>query len=224
MNGSSDPTRMQNSRRKLTRFFSLGFLLILVLGIAGVFYVKTHPVVFNESFFGHAHCIAAAVSTLHVYAKDHEGRFPFHTNGFGDALILLLRSEASPNPSIISGANDDGSIFREAIARGTDVREEFCSRIYVQGLCATNDLGIAILFDARPSPGGDHCHLWRRIVASPTREVAFVDGHRENVRENAWPQFAANQIDLLVQAGFGRSNAEAIYTPTLKPPVKSPSP
>lgn len=224
MNGSAEPSRTRKLRENLARFFLFSLLLVIVLGVAGIAYVKTHPLIFNESFFSHAHCIAAGGLTLLTYAKEHEGRFPFHTNGFGDALVLLLRSTESTNPYFVTGACDDGRLFREALAKGTDVREELCSRVYVQGLWESNDHRIAILFDAHPSPGGDHCHLLRRIVAPPTREVAFVDGSHENIRESAWPQFAANQIDLLVQAGFARSNAEAIYAPTLKPPVKSSSP
>lgn len=224
MNDSADPSRTRKLRENLARFFLFSLLLVIVLGVTGIAYVKTHPLIFNESFFGHAHCIAGGGLTLLTYAKEHEGRFPFHTNGFGDALVLLLRSTESTNPYFVTGANDDGSVFREALANGTDVQEELCSRIYVQGLWETNYHGIAILFDARPSPGGDHCNLLRRIVAPLTREVAFVEGSHENIRESAWPQFASSQIDLLVQAGFARSNAEAIYAPTLKPPVKSSSP
>jgi hypothetical protein len=27
-----------------------------------------------------------------LYARDHHGEYPYHTNGFGDALLLLVRS------------------------------------------------------------------------------------------------------------------------------------
>src|SRR5215510_15404800 len=151
MKGIADPAGTQERRRKLLRLFIAGLMAITLLGVVGFVYVKTHPVVFNESFLGHAHCIAAAGSTLSLYANKHEGRFPFHTNGFGDALILLLRWTGDLNPYFITGANDDGRIFRNALVNGTDVREELCSRIYIQGLAQSNDGRIAILFDKRPS-------------------------------------------------------------------------
>ena len=224
MNGSASPSGIQKPRIMLLRFFGGGLVFAVCLGLAGFFYVKTHPLVFNESFLGHALCIAAAGLTLVTYAKVHEGRFPFHTNGFGDALVSLLRSTGESSTSIITGANDDGGVFRDALANGTHVPQELCSRIYVQGLSETNGARIAILFDKEPSPGGDHCHGLRRIFAPSTREAAFTDGSHETVLETAWPQFAASQIDLLIAAGLTRSNAEAIYAPTLKLAVKSAIP
>ena len=52
-------------------------------------YVRTHPLVFNESFLTHAHCIVGGGLSLESYAEDHQGHFPFSTNGYGAALVML---------------------------------------------------------------------------------------------------------------------------------------
>ena len=71
-------------RRLITLFAALGVITFL-----GFYYVKTHPLVFNESFLEHAHCIVGGGLSLDGYAAEHEGRFPFSTNGYGDALVMV---------------------------------------------------------------------------------------------------------------------------------------
>jgi len=39
----------------------------------------------------HQHCMKIAGMTFLGYARDHGGVFPCHTNGFGDALLLLVK-------------------------------------------------------------------------------------------------------------------------------------
>src|SRR5690349_18510959 len=64
-------------------------LLVLFVSVATVAYIRTHPLVFNESFFEHGHCIKGAGLAISTYAQAHGGRFPFNTNGYGDALLSL---------------------------------------------------------------------------------------------------------------------------------------
>src|SRR4051812_20629819 len=71
-------------KRVVVLFTALGVVVIL-----STYYVRTHPLVFNESFLEHAHCIVGGGLSLEGYAAEHEGRFPFSTNGYGDALVLV---------------------------------------------------------------------------------------------------------------------------------------
>jgi hypothetical protein len=191
------------SKRRLTVLFSATAAVAVLIA----FYVKTHPLVFNESFWGHAHCIKMSGIDLVIYAKEHGGLFPHHTNGYGDALLLLTNSWL---PSL-TGPGYDAGVFERALRTGRDVPESECGRVYVQGLSETNDPDIALLFDKLPTPG-DHRQLLSRIGAPLVREVWTIGGGMQIVRESEWPGYARKQIALLVAAGLPREQAEMYYS------------
>jgi hypothetical protein len=173
-----------------------------------VYYVKSHPLVFNESLWGHAHCMPQAATALLTYARDHGGRFPYHTNGYGDALLLLTPDLAAPY--CLTGPGYGTAAFDEALASGGHVDERRCGRVYVQGLSQTNDGMIAILFDKVAAPP-DHCQFPRRLWHGFGRDVCFVDGYWRSVPVELWAGFAAQQVDMLVEAGFTREQAQRLY-------------
>src|SRR3954465_2163544 len=79
--------------------------------------------VFNV-FHAHEHCIKQAGMAFRTYALDNHGNYPYDTNGFGNALLLLVKGEylgdTNGRYSIgpITGPGDDGTVFREALATG----------------------------------------------------------------------------------------------------------
>lgn len=181
-------------------------LLALVAGLVAF-------VAYRWTFYpAHQHCIKAAGMFFSLYEGDHKGRLPFDTNGFGDALMLLVKSgapgEEQERWSVVTGVGDDGSVFRAALASGAHIPEEKCSHIYVQGLSETNDSNIAILFDRYSTPGGDH---FRRPRGPLIREVCLHDGSMQIVADANWPRFSSNQIELLVQNGIPRATAQHYY-------------
>ena len=129
----------------------------------------------------HRHCIKIAGMDFSEYAKQHGGVFPYNTNGFGDALLLLVRDRPY-DVAFICGPGDDGHVLSNALAHGLHVPEEQCSRVYVQGLSETNDPGICILFDRRSVPGGDHFYG----SGKPVREVCMLDGFMQTVPDARW--------------------------------------
>src|ERR1035441_3809145 len=141
------------------------------------------------------------------YAKQHGGVFPYNTNGFGDALLLLVRDRPY-DVAFICGPGDDGHVLSNALAHGLHVPEDQCSRVYIQGLSETNDPGICILFDRNSCRGGDH---FRSPWGHRVRETCLLDGSREIIRDEAWPEFSRKQVELLVAAGFSRTNALHFY-------------
>jgi len=119
-----------------------------------------------------------------------------------------LATNATYNIRLICGPGDDGHIFGEALTNHTIVPEEKCSRVYIQGLCETNDPQLCILFDRNSCPGGDHFRSpWGRRV----REVCMLDGSMEVIPDEDWLAFSQTQIELLVAAGFSRTNALHFY-------------
>jgi hypothetical protein len=178
-----------------------GLLLLLVLA---VFAINR----FNL-FHAHEHCMKGAGLSLLMYASEHQGRFPYHTNGFGDALILVLR-ESGDKGQTFTAPGDDGALLNERLKSGEDVPEARCTRAYVQGLCETNNPEIALLFDRYPTRGGDH---GRRPWGPKLREVWMLGGDHRIIREGAWPKFREQQIALLVAEGIPRSEAETYYSP-----------
>ena len=166
--------------------------------------------VFN-AFHAHEHCIKQAGLAFKMYSMDNNGKLPYDTNGFGNALLLLVKSghlgDTNGQYSIgpITGPGDDGKLFREAIKTGARIPEEKCSRVYIQGLSETNNPEIAILFDKKPTPGGDH---FRRPWGPLVREVCLLDGSMQVIPDKSWSRFSSSQVELLVQDGIARETAQ----------------
>jgi hypothetical protein len=180
------------------------------LTLGAVIYVRTHPLVFNESFMAHAHCIAGASRDLLGYALDHDGRYPIHPNGYGDALVLI---EGGWDEAL-TGPGYTAAVFDRVRKTGEDAPESEFGRVYVQGLSTKSDSRLAILFDKVPTPGGDHTQHFHRLFAPLCREVLFVKGDHTTIREKDWPTFAKRQVELLIEAGFSREKAEEYYAAT----------
>jgi hypothetical protein len=184
-----------------------------------IYYVKAQPLVFNESFFTHAHCIVGGGMDLIMYAHEHNGRFPYHTNGYGDALLLVNAGW----DAALTGPGYNADVFKRARATGENAPESEFGRVYVQGLTNTNDAKIALLFDKLPTPGGDHCQGLRRIWTPLAREVFMISGGKELIWEKDWPAFAKKQIELLVAAGISRQQAGRYYAEKPEKAVYKPS-
>jgi len=205
---TEETTKLKTHRKRNWLLSLLGGFSLLV--VVGVFYVRSRPLVFNESFFSHAHCIPQASTAFSCYARDNFGRFPTHTNGYGDALLLLVPTYISW--SILTGPGDyDADAGKQWKQSGVNVPESKCGRVYVQGFTETNNPAIAILFDKVPTPGGDHCHGLKRLSALLCRDVLLLSGSRETIPESQWPEFSKKQIELLVKAGYDRTDAEQLY-------------
>ncbi len=199
--------RFTPSRSKIAVVF---FTTVVCMVAIGLVYVRTHPLIFNESFWDHAHCIKAATLGLLNYADQHQGKFPAHPGGYGDALLLL-------DPIYfyaLTGPGYDELPLIKAKQEGQHLTEEECGRVYIQGLTTKLNSGsskIVVLFDKLPTPGGDHCHFLYRLFAPLGREVGYADGHSEFVTEQDWTEFAQGQINLLANEGIQRDEAKRLY-------------
>jgi len=195
-------------RQPRSRLLKLAAMTMVAVGL-GVWYVKSHPLVFNESLWEHAHCMPQAGGAFRTYAVDNGGRFPYHTNGYGDAL-LLMTNEMGNFWGPLTGPGYDAEVFAQAARTGHHISERACGRVYVQGLSETNNPDIAILFDKVAAPP-DHCHFPRRLWWGFVREVCFVDGSWRMVPVAEWSGFARRQVELLVADGFPRAQAQQLY-------------
>jgi hypothetical protein len=198
------------STRGMRRRLIIWSSLILV----PVFVVATYAcmVVFNV-FHAHEHCIKQAGVAFSTYSSEHYGNLPYDTNGFGNALLLLVKDGYLGDTNgqdlyPITGPGDDGSIFRQALKTGARIPEQVCSRIYIQGLSETNSPDLAILWDKRPTRGGDH---FRRPWGPPLREVCLLDGSMQIIHDKDWSAFVSNQVELLVKNGVPRATAHHYY-------------
>jgi hypothetical protein len=183
------------------------------LAVSIAVYVRSNPIIFNESFAGHAHCIKQSGLSLLMWAHDHGGQFPFHTNGYGDALLMMTNYFIVLGP--LTGPGYDTRVFEEALATNGNVPEERCGRVYVQGLWDTNSPEIAVLFDKLASPGV-HRGGFRRLWAPFGREVGYLGGSMQFIRDPEWPAFATEQIKLLEAAGIPKTEAERLYGSIVK--------
>jgi hypothetical protein len=197
---------MKNWSRKRKWLSVLGLLAVLPMIWFGSWFV----IAYFNLFGAHLHCNKGLSLSLRQYADDNNGKFPFHTNGFGDALLLLLKEDYVLNARTLTAPGDDGTRFNEALTNQTDVDESKCSRIYIQGLSETETAKypVALVFDAYPTRGGDH---GRRPWGEPIRDIVWSDGSAGSVHESSWPTFATNQIELLVKLGQDRTEMEKLF-------------
>jgi hypothetical protein len=185
----------------------------LLLGLTGTIYVWSNPLVFNESFWGHAHCIKIALLELEFYAEQHNGQYPTHPLGYGNAL-LLLPEECYYG---LTGPGYYETPFEQAKKHGMPLEEKDCGRVYIQGLNKKLPNTIAILFDKRSTPGGDHCHFLARMFAPLGREVLFVHGNQKFIPDTEWPAFVQTQVALLSAAGIPAAEAQRLYDSVATP-------
>ena len=192
-------------------------IVLPLLAYAGLFLIG----MFNL-FHAHEHCSKGTGLALHLYASDHEGRYPFHTNGFGDAILLVLKENPSEDVRLFTAPGDDGRMFKGCLEKGLDVPEEKCTRIYIQGLSEENAQDdVVMMFDKYPTPGGDH---FRRPWGPLIRDVIMCDGHVQFMPEERWPAFAKEQIERLVKLGFKRPELEKLFNVQSRTATESRSP
>jgi hypothetical protein len=189
---------MRSRKAKFVWGIATGFIgLVVCLGFAWVHHLgKVHQ-----------HCIKITGTGFRMYSDAHGGALPFSTNGFGDALLLLVKEGHLPTVAFICGPGDDGHLLSNAMVRGLHVPEDQCSRVYVQGLSETNDPMLCILFDRRSVRGGDHFYGTGR----PLREACMLDGSMQTIRDEQWPEFSKQQVELLIAAGWTREVALRYY-------------
>ena len=181
----------------------LGFLLLLFFG-------SFFAIGYFNLFHAHEHCIKNSGMSLRIYASEHFGQFPLHTNGFGDAIVTFLKENSPDDARYFAAPGDDGHLLKKCLETGTHMREAQCTRTYVEGLSETNNPEIAMVFDRYPTRGGDH---FRRPWGPLLREVCLADGSMQVIHENNWPEFQRKQIALLVADGFARPEVEKLYKP-----------
>ena len=164
---------------------------VVVLAVMGSLWLSfaLHPRA-HAPQHDHSHCIKVAMGLLQEYAAQH-GHFPYSTNGYGDALLLVTTNKL--DFWFLTAQGYDEKIFEHALEHGTQVSERECGRVYVQGVPSDKQGDIALLFDKRSRKGG------REID-----EALFI-------KDADWPAFAKQQIELLVAAGISRRQAESYY-------------
>ena len=181
-------------------------LLIVLIPLCGFLGLCAFGIFYGLNY-SHQHCIKQIGLFFPIYSSEHFGQLPFSTNGFGDALLILLKEDPTVINSIC-GPDDNGRIFIEALKNNSIVPEEKCSRVYIQGLSESNDPQICILFDRNSCKGGDHS---RSPWGHPLREAWLLGDGMKGIRDEDWPEFSRKQVDLLVAAGFARTNALHFY-------------
>jgi hypothetical protein len=162
---------------------------------------KFRPELF-QSGHDHKHCILQTLLALKQVTSE-TNQFPNHPNGYGDALLLLIPTYVSEGAIfLLNGHGYSDEPLIKAYRSKTDLPEEKCGRVYVQGLNESNDSEIVLLFDKNSYGGG--------------REAGFIGGHVKFIKNDQWPAFAEVQIKLLIQAGIPENTARSYYQETLK--------
>ena len=194
------------TRTKIILFVGVIFLCALVgLGGTWLWYLGKYV---------HQHCIKQTGMAFRIYAGEHNGKLPYSTNGFGNALLLLAGANSTNDYTggfvgCLCGPGDDGHLYLAALTNHSILPEDQCSRVYIQGLNEdTNDPQICVLFDRNSCRGGDHFRSpWGRRV----REACLLDGSMVVIPDEKWSEFSRKQVELLIAAGFSRASALHFY-------------
>jgi len=144
------------------------------------------------------------------YADSHNGIFPYDPDGYGDALLQIDEIY----DYCLTGPGYSPEPFKRARQSGSHLSEAECGRVYIQGLSRSHRLlrgDLVILYDKLPTPGGDHAHIFERFWAPYGREILFMTGGHRFVPQAEWPALAEEQIELLVEYGLTREEAEGYY-------------
>ena len=62
------------------------FAVMLVVPLVLFIYIKANPLVFNESWLEHSHCMAQVYNALRMYSDQNDGSFPYSEKGYADGL------------------------------------------------------------------------------------------------------------------------------------------
>ena len=115
-----------------------------------------------------------------------------------------------------TGPGTDPEALEIAKRTGITPAEGSFGRVYVQGLNLKSNHDLIILFDQRPTPGGDHNPLPYRMWRARGREVLTLLGRLRFIPETEWPALARAQVEMLVKEGIARAEAERLYGLTAK--------
>ena len=66
-------------------------MLKIVAACLALFLAAVYLVEYANVFHAHEHCIKNLGTELMIYSTDNAEKFPYHTNGFGDALVLCVK-------------------------------------------------------------------------------------------------------------------------------------
>lgn len=198
------------TRKRKTLWIVICLLVVAMSGIAVWLRTQMEQRLAHR-LHGHQHCIKIAGSAFRAFASDHSGKYPTHTNGWGDALLLMAKSNYV-DVAFICGPKDDGRVLRAALQDGMDVPEELCSRVYIQGLSDDMKSIVCMMYDRKSHPGGDHFYGRGR----PIREYIDNTGFMGTVTDDRWPEFSRQQVEILVELGFSREEAEAYFPEAAK--------
>src|SRR5438552_480454 len=109
------------TKRRITMALCAGAIAVG----AGIYYARTHPLVFNESAWEHAHCIKMAGLDLAGCAPGHGRRFHSHSSGCGNALLMLTRVWL---PSL-AVPGDGAAVCERPLRTGQSLPEAECGRV-----------------------------------------------------------------------------------------------
>lgn len=141
--------------------------------------------------YGVSHCcILQMAGALSAYADDHHGQFPAGKTTPEASLSLLYQGDYA-NAYLLRGKTVPERTVAKTLKGGGLLGPESCGWHYVEGLTATDDSRIAILWD-KVGLG----HNGQRL-RDGGREVIFVDGDRRFVAGKDWDGFLKGQQDLL---------------------------
>jgi hypothetical protein len=189
----------RKSKWKKIFLYLLGFIFSAVV-LEQIWYHYTYP-------YGWSHACSAGLGMgLRQYAEDHGNWLPHGEATPEASLSLLYKDDSVTALWTLGGKNIPHETVEATLKRDGKLSPATCGWHYVEGLRETDNPEIAVAWDKVIGLG----HNGQR-VRGMMHEVILLDSSHPNIRKEAWPEFIANQKQLLAQTIASReSNAPPI--------------
>ena len=145
---------------------------------------------------------------LRLFAKDHDGWFPYGGSTAEESLSLLCTNQDPYRIRLLMrGKHLPQAVVDEALARDGVLGPVSCGWHYVEGLHQEDSPSLAIVWDR--VTGVNHFGQWSKSLRC---EVTLVDGSQQQISVKKWPEFIQQQKELLAETMANR--------PSNSPPIR----
>jgi hypothetical protein len=168
-------------------------MLLGVLAVAAVLALGAYGWYRYEYPYGRGHrgCCRFLLSSLLMYAGDHDDKFP-SGGATPEASLCVLYREKYVDAGTLVGWTESPDAARRSVESGGVLAPDTCDWHYVEGVNHDADSTIAI-FWSKSSIG----HTGKNLHGG--HQVGFNDGHVEVVRAERWEAFLAEQKELVAR-------------------------
>jgi hypothetical protein len=165
-----------------------GSAIIVGVVVLGALHVRSKRPTYP---YGPSHCCLKGLGlVLHLYAEEHDGKFPAGAGSPEASLSLLYQENSGADAELLRGKTVPLETVKKILESGELLGPDSCGWHYVEGLTLSDDLQLAIVWD-KVGLG----HNGQDIQGG--HSVLFLGGSEDVVTASEWPEFLKRQEQLM---------------------------